>query len=87
MLLRFNSARSSKRFDATTRISNALLVLSSGGLQSQTTVPRGSIQGSVTDPSSAVVPGDKITITNKAIPPAFTSAVTGCAALGRVTLG
>ena len=87
MLLRFNSARSSKRFDATTRISNALLVLSSRGLQRQTTVPRGSIQGSVTDPSSAVVPGDKITITNKAIPPAFTFTVTGCAALGRVTLG
>jgi hypothetical protein len=35
-------------------------------MQAQTTVATGSIQGSVTDPSGAVVVGAKVTITNKA---------------------
>ena len=47
----------------------ALLVAMSFGatkLAAQTTVSQGSIQGTVTDPTGAVVPDAKITITNKA---------------------
>src|ERR1700694_5000905 len=44
-----------------------LLVLSlSMALSARTTVATGSIQGTVTDPTSAMVDGAKITITNKA---------------------
>src|SRR5256885_8718393 len=38
----------------------------SPGILAQTTISTGSIQGTVTDPSGAVVSGAKITITNKA---------------------
>src|SRR5580704_12453433 len=53
------------------RLSLCLLVLSAvlltrSPLAAQTTVSQGSIQGTVTDPSGAVVPGASITITNKA---------------------
>ena len=41
-------------------------LLSSTFVSAQTTVAQGSIQGTVTDPSGAVVPGANITITNKA---------------------
>ncbi|MGA6959652.1 MAG: carboxypeptidase-like regulatory domain-containing protein, partial [Candidatus Acidiferrales bacterium] len=47
----------------------ALLVAMSMGttkVAAQTTVSQGSIQGTVADPTGAVVPGAKITITNKA---------------------
>ena len=45
----------------------ALFVLVAGGtLLAQTTVSQGSIQGTITDPSGAVVSGARITITNKA---------------------
>ena len=45
-----------------------LLALSVGSMRlaAQTTVSQGSIQGTVTDPTGAVVPNAKITITNKA---------------------
>ncbi len=46
---------------------SVLVVLSfSTALMAQTTVAQGSIQGTVTDPTGAVVSGAKITITNKA---------------------
>jgi hypothetical protein len=53
------------------RLFLCLLVLSAGlltqsPLVAQTTVSQGSIQGTVTDPSGAVVPGASIIITNKA---------------------
>jgi hypothetical protein len=45
----------------------ALFLLVAGGtLLAQTTVSQGSIQGTITDPSGAVVGGARITITNKA---------------------
>jgi hypothetical protein len=45
----------------------ALFLLVAGGtLLAQTTVSQGSIQGTITDPSGAVVSGARITITNKA---------------------
>jgi Carboxypeptidase regulatory-like domain len=45
----------------------ALFILVAGGaLLAQTTVSQGSIQGTITDPSGAVVSGARITITNKA---------------------
>jgi hypothetical protein len=44
----------------------ATLLLGSSALFAQTTVAQGSIQGTVTDPSGAVVSGAKVTITNKA---------------------
>ena len=52
----------------------ALLVAMSFGatkLAAQTTVSQGSIQGTVTDPTGAVVPDAKITITNKATGQSF----------------
>ena len=45
----------------------ALFLLVAGGtLLAQTTVSQGSIQGTITDPSGAVVSGARVTITNKA---------------------
>jgi hypothetical protein len=51
---------------------SALLLTSVAGL-AQTTVAQGSIQGSVTDPTGAVVSGAKITISNKATGQVVTS--------------
>jgi Carboxypeptidase regulatory-like domain len=44
----------------------AMLALFSAGLLAQTTISTGSIQGTVTDASGAVLSGAKVTITNKA---------------------
>ena len=51
----------------------ATLALSSSTVLAQTTVSQGSIQGSVTDPTGAVVGGAKVTITNKATGQVLTS--------------
>ena len=55
----------------TTRFSRTLVAIVvvfalAGILFAQTTISTGSIQGTVTDPSGAVVSGAKVTITNKA---------------------
>src|SRR5712692_4517569 len=76
MLLRLSASPSDKGSVASTLLSIALLLLSSGTSQAQTTVATGSIQGSVTDPSSAVVTGAKITITNKATGQELTTTTT-----------
>src|ERR1700694_5602896 len=60
-----NSSRLSTRFSFLT-LTASLLILSSTLVSAQTTVAQGSIQGTVTDPSGAVVSGARITITNKA---------------------
>src|ERR1700686_661934 len=61
----FSCARLNTRF-STLVLRVLLLVLSATLVSAQTTVAQGSIQGTVTDPSGAVVSGAKITITNKA---------------------
>src|ERR1700732_2816184 len=61
----FSSSRLNTRFSLLTLIA-LLLMLSSTLVWAQTTVAQGSIQGTVTDPSGAVVSGARITITNKA---------------------
>jgi hypothetical protein len=43
-----------------------LILMTSAVLMAQTTISQGSIQGTVTDPSGAVVNGAQVTITNKA---------------------
>src|SRR5579863_3250241 len=43
-----------------------LLLLLPAGLFAQTTISSGSVQGTVTDPSGAVVRGATVTVTNKA---------------------
>src|SRR3984957_3585774 len=44
----------------------AVLSLGSTRVAAQTTVSQGSIQGTITDPTGAVVPNAKVTFTNKA---------------------
>src|SRR5712664_801800 len=60
-----SSSRLNTRFSLLTLIVLSLM-LSSTLVSAQTTVAQGSIQGTVTDPSGAVVSGAKITITNRA---------------------
>src|SRR5437660_12714430 len=59
-----SSSHRNTRFSLVTLI--ALLMVLSSTLPAQTTVAQGSIQGTVTDPSGAVVSGAKITISHKA---------------------
>jgi hypothetical protein len=47
-------------------LSFLLILLTSAALMAQTTISQGSIQGTVTDPSGAVVNAAQVTITNKA---------------------
>ncbi len=61
----FNCSRSGIGFTLLALIALSALLLSSVAF-AQTTVAQGSIQGTVTDPSGAVVSGAKITISNKA---------------------
>ncbi|HEY8669710.1 MAG TPA: carboxypeptidase-like regulatory domain-containing protein, partial [Terriglobales bacterium] len=55
----------------------------------QTTISTGSVQGTITDPSGAVVGGAKVTITNKGTGQAITVATTssGAYASGALTPG
>jgi uncharacterized surface anchored protein len=61
----FNFSRPGMRFALLALVTLSALLLSSVAV-AQTTVAQGSIQGTVTDPSGAVVSGAKITITHKA---------------------
>ena len=63
-MLNPNFSRSGGRFALISLIALSALLLSSVAF-AQTTVAQGSIQGSVTDPTGAVVSGAKITISNK----------------------
>ena len=62
---KFNFFHPGARFALLALVTVSALLLTSGAM-AQTTVAQGSIQGTVTDPSGAVVSGAKITITNKA---------------------
>jgi hypothetical protein len=64
-MLNFNSSRPGVRFSVLALVTVFALLLSSMAAFGQTTVAQGSIQGTVTDPSGAVISGAKITITNK----------------------
>ena len=67
----------------------AVMAVFCAALFAQTTISTGSIQGIVTDPSGAVVPGAKVTITNKAtgqVIPATTSSA-GVYTSGALTPG
>lgn len=64
-MLKANSSRAIVRLIFVVALA-ATLALSSSTVLAQTTVAQGSIQGSVTDPTGAVVGGAKVTITNKA---------------------
>jgi hypothetical protein len=63
-MLKPNFLRADVRFALLSLIAICLLLVSSMSF-AQTTVAQGSIQGTITDPSNAVVSGAKITITNK----------------------
>lgn len=65
-MLNFNFSRPAARFTVLALITLSALILSSVAGLAQTTVAQGSIQGTVTDPTGAVVSGAKVTITNKA---------------------
>jgi hypothetical protein len=60
-----NSPRPGARFVVLALITLSALLLSSVAGLAQTTVSQGSIQGTVTDPTGAVVSGAKVTINNK----------------------
>jgi hypothetical protein len=60
-----NSSRQGARFSLLALIA-LIALLHSSATFAQTTVAQGSIQGTVTDPSGAVVGGAKVTISNKA---------------------
>jgi hypothetical protein len=64
-MLNLNSPRCSARFSLLALITAFALLFSAVAL-AQTTVSQGSIQGTVTDPTGAVVAGAKVTIMNKA---------------------
>ena len=83
------SRQAGKRSRILTPIAISLFWLSWAAMQAQTTVATGSIQGSVTDPSGAVVVGAKVTITHKATGQVITVATTssGAYASGALTPG
>jgi hypothetical protein len=58
----------------------AMLALFSAGLLAQTTISTGSIQGTVTDSSGAVLSGAKVTITNRATGLSTTTTTNGAGA-------
>jgi hypothetical protein len=64
-MLKLNSSRSSARFLVLALVALSALLLSSVAF-GQTTVAQGSIQGTVTDPTGAVVGGARVTISHKA---------------------
>jgi hypothetical protein len=59
---------------------SAILLLLGAGLSAQTTISTGSIQGTVTDSSGAVLNGAKVTITNKATGLSTTTTTNGAGA-------
>jgi Carboxypeptidase regulatory-like domain len=64
-MLNLNSSRPGVRFSMLALVTVFALLLTSVAVFAQTGVSTGSIQGTVTDPSNAVVGGAKVTITNK----------------------
>ena len=56
---------------------SAILLLLCAGLSAQTTISTGSIQGTVTDSSGAVLSGAKVTITNRATAQSITTSTNG----------
>ena len=73
------SRQAGKRSRIFTLVAISLVWLNWAAMQAQTTVATGSIQGSVTDPSGAVVVGAKVTITNKATGQVITVTTTSSA--------
>jgi hypothetical protein len=63
-MLKLNSSRPGARFVVLALIALSTLILSSVAGYAQTTLSTGSINGTVTDPSGAVVSGAKVTITS-----------------------
>jgi len=59
---------------------SAILLLLGAGLSAQTTISTGSIQGTVTDSSGAVLSGAKVTITNRATGLSTTTTTNGAGA-------
>ena len=68
----FSSSRLNTRFRLLALLA-VICLLSSAFVSAQTTISQGSIQGTVTDPSGAVVSGANITITHKATGQATTT--------------
>jgi hypothetical protein len=64
-MLKLNSSRPGARFVVLALIALSTLILSSVAGYAQTTVAQGSIQGTVTDPTGAAVPGAKVTIQHR----------------------
>src|ERR1700722_13074728 len=64
-MLKLNSSRLGARFVVLALITLSTLILSSVAGYAQTTVAQGSIQGTVTDPTGAAVPGARVTIQHK----------------------
>jgi len=75
-MLKLDSSRPGVPFALLAFITLSALLLSSVAGLAQTGVSTGSIQGTVTDPSSAVVGGAKVTITNKATGQVITTSTT-----------
>src|SRR5712692_1558391 len=77
MLLNFHSPRHiAARFSLTVLTIAGVLVFSTP-IYAQTTVANGSIQGTVTDPSGAVVSGATVTVTNKSMGQLVTTTTSG----------
>jgi hypothetical protein len=64
-MLKLNSSRPGARFVVLALITLSTLILSPVASFAQTTVAQGSIQGTVTDPTGAAVPGARVTIQHK----------------------
>lgn len=74
------STQKRTRFVSRTNLLLVLLILSATVALAQTTISTGSIQGTVTDPSGAVLRGAKVIITNKATGQTTTTTTTSAGA-------